>query len=99
MFLCLLLTSPSQGNIGPRAPWGGEIGGAGVDHFGSPGTALARTLTDLGSQEKLTDTQVESIRYGTCVPLTHWLTDSLTHCITDSLIRCPTDSLTDSLIQ
>ena len=54
--------SPGHGNQGARAPWGGEIGGAGVDNFGSPGTALARTLTDLGSQERLTDTQVDSLR-------------------------------------
>ncbi|XP_005107667.1 uncharacterized protein LOC101861687 isoform X2 [Aplysia californica] len=54
--------SPSQGTHGPRSPWGGEIGGAGVDHFGSPGTALTRSLTDLGARDSLTDRQMESLR-------------------------------------
>lgn len=39
--------SPSKGQQGPRAAWGGQIGGTGVDSFGSPGTALNRSLTDM----------------------------------------------------
>ncbi|XP_055882400.1 uncharacterized protein LOC106072114 isoform X4 [Biomphalaria glabrata] len=38
--------SPSQGPQGPRAPWGGEIGGAGVDHYGSSGTLKSEIVSD-----------------------------------------------------
>ena len=31
--------NPTKGRRGPRAAWGGEIGGAGVDRFGSAGLA------------------------------------------------------------
>ncbi|KAK7102791.1 uncharacterized protein [Littorina saxatilis] len=39
--------SPSKGSHGLRSAWGGDIGGTGVDRFGSPGTALSRSLTDI----------------------------------------------------
>ncbi|XP_064604787.1 LOW QUALITY PROTEIN: uncharacterized protein C3orf20 homolog [Liolophura sinensis] len=29
--------SPSHGRVGPRSAWGGQMGGAGVDHHGNPG--------------------------------------------------------------
>ncbi|KAK3768351.1 hypothetical protein RRG08_031140 [Elysia crispata] len=56
--------SPSKGSHGLRAPWGGEIGGAGVDHYGSSGTLITRSLTDLGSsrEDGLADIQGETIR-------------------------------------
>ncbi|RUS74576.1 hypothetical protein EGW08_017657, partial [Elysia chlorotica] len=56
--------SPSKGSHGPRAPWGGEIGGAGVDHYGSSGTLITRSLTYLGSSrdDELADIQGETIR-------------------------------------
>ncbi|GFR69725.1 glutamate-rich protein 6 [Elysia marginata] len=55
--------SPSKGSHGPRAPWGGEIGGAGVDHYGSSGTLLSRSLTDIGSSrdEGMVDLQADSM--------------------------------------
>ncbi|CAG5121479.1 unnamed protein product [Candidula unifasciata] len=37
--------SPSSGPHGLRSPWGGEIGGPGVDHYGSSGRALVNTLS------------------------------------------------------
>ncbi|XP_069141921.1 uncharacterized protein [Argopecten irradians] len=33
--------SPSRGHSGMRSAWGGEIGGAGVDKFGHPGTGTS----------------------------------------------------------
>ncbi|KAL5013330.1 hypothetical protein ScPMuIL_007600 [Solemya velum] len=36
--------SPGQGRSGPRSAWGGEIGGTGVDKYGSPGTSLDSAL-------------------------------------------------------
>ncbi|GFO23230.1 glutamate-rich protein 6, partial [Plakobranchus ocellatus] len=55
--------SPSKGSHGPRAPWGGEIGGAGVDHYGSSGTLITRSLTDIGSsrEDGLADIQTDTI--------------------------------------
>ena len=37
LFVCFC--SPQTGRAGYRSPWGGEIGGAGVDMFGHPGTS------------------------------------------------------------
>lgn len=42
-----IYSSPSKGCHGPRSAWGGEIGGTGVDSFGSPGTALVRSQTQV----------------------------------------------------
>ncbi|XP_048257382.1 uncharacterized protein LOC124136360 isoform X1 [Haliotis rufescens] len=36
--------SPSRGRHGARSAWGGEIGGAGVDNYGSPGTSVSNAL-------------------------------------------------------
>ncbi|XP_052285555.1 uncharacterized protein LOC127881598 isoform X2 [Dreissena polymorpha] len=36
--------SPSKGKSGMRSAWGGEIGGAGVDKYSSPGTVVDTTL-------------------------------------------------------
>ncbi|KAL4226564.1 hypothetical protein ACF0H5_014549 [Mactra antiquata] len=36
--------SPGQGKSGMRSAWGGEIGGAGVDKYSSPGTVVDNTL-------------------------------------------------------
>ena len=36
----ILPNSPQRGRHGPRAAWGGEIGGAGVDRYASPGLSL-----------------------------------------------------------
>lgn len=46
-----IYSSPSKGCHGPRSAWGGEIGGTGVDSFGSPGTALVRSQTQVPSTE------------------------------------------------
>ncbi|CAL1534535.1 unnamed protein product [Lymnaea stagnalis] len=54
--------SPTQGPHGPRAPWGGEIGGAGVDHFGSPGTAPTQKMAHLEHQDDLTSLEADNIR-------------------------------------
>lgn len=56
--------SPSKGCQGPRAAWGGEIGGTGVDKFGSPGT-VHRSLTEIPAAEKsalLSKRQTEHVR-------------------------------------
>ncbi|KAF6022371.1 hypothetical protein EB796_019311 [Bugula neritina] len=38
--------SPQKGRQGLRSPWGGQIGGAGVDKYGSPGTTPSMPRID-----------------------------------------------------
>ncbi|XP_078341968.1 uncharacterized protein LOC111107827 isoform X2 [Crassostrea virginica] len=59
--------SPSRGRSGMRSAWGGEIGGTGVDHYGSPGTAfdaslvpLSRSMSSLNDDKK--ETPIESVK-------------------------------------
>lgn len=40
----IFCSSPSRGRHGARSAWGGEIGGAGVDNYGSPGTSVSNAL-------------------------------------------------------
>lgn len=51
-FLPVLFFSPSKGRHGLRAAWGGDIGGTGVDRFGSPGTALSRSMTEIPNSDR-----------------------------------------------
>ena len=37
----LYLCSPQKGREGLRSPWGGQIGGAGVDKYGSAGVSVS----------------------------------------------------------
>ncbi|KAH9503808.1 hypothetical protein Btru_066692 [Bulinus truncatus] len=53
--------SPLKGPQGPRSPWGGEIGGAGVDHFGSPGTTQSENVTN-NTAGDLTQIQADKMR-------------------------------------
>ena len=38
---------PAQGGAGARSPWGGEVGGVGVDGKGNPGLILSTAVQDL----------------------------------------------------
>ncbi|ESP04590.1 hypothetical protein LOTGIDRAFT_170681 [Lottia gigantea] len=49
---------PSQGHHGPRSAWGGEIGGAGVDSYGSPGTSKDDVILHRPSSSSTYDGQV-----------------------------------------
>ncbi|XP_059152679.1 uncharacterized protein LOC131938590 isoform X2 [Physella acuta] len=54
--------SPLRGKHGPRAPWGGEIGGPGIDHLGNPGTAMAQTPTNQENNDSFEDSQAENLK-------------------------------------
>ena len=52
-----------------RSAWGGEIGGAGVDKYSSPGTILDSSLTPIhrplsSSSGNSKEIQIEAVRYG-----------------------------------
>ena len=62
--------SPSRGKSGLRSAWGGEIGGAGVDKYSSPGTLLDSSLVPIhrplsSSSGNSKEIQIEAVRYST----------------------------------
>ena len=67
--LLILLFSPSRGRSGMRSAWGGEIGGAGVDTYSSPGTVLDSSLVPIhrpvsSSTGNSKEIQLDAVRYG-----------------------------------
>lgn len=59
--------SPSRGKSGMRSAWGGEIGGAGVDKYSSPGTLLDSSLVPIhrplsSSSGNSKEIQIEAVR-------------------------------------
>jgi len=53
-YLYIHYNSPGRGRCGMRSAWGGEIGGTGVDNYGSTGTGINAEGTLLPSQRPLT---------------------------------------------